>query len=161
MAEPLDPGELVEDLLSRLGLAVRLEQPGQLLGATPGVVDRMLAMEGQRLLSPLACLIEMAELCVGSSQMQADHCLINRRPACAGGAVEQIQGSLQGLLGALWSAQLEPDLALMGGKLLLREGKQAPLLLLWRNPDHRLSGACQGGLGGRSVAKIGIGSGLQ
>jgi hypothetical protein len=78
MAEPLDLGELVEDLLGRLGLAVRLEESGKLLGATPGVVDRTLAMEGQRLLSPLACLIELAKLGMGSSQMKADHCLINR-----------------------------------------------------------------------------------
>jgi hypothetical protein len=125
------------------------------------VVDRTLAMEGQRLLSPLACFIKLAELGMGSSQMKADHRLINRRPACTGGAVEQAQGSLQGLLGALGGAELEPDLALMGGKLLLREGKQAPCLLLWRNPAHRLSGACQSGLGGRSVTKIGMSSGLQ
>jgi hypothetical protein len=93
MAEPLDPGELVEDLLGRLGLAVRLEKSGKLLGATPGVVDRTLAMKGQRLLSPLTCLIELAKLGMGSSQMKADHRLINRRPARTGGAVEQAQGS--------------------------------------------------------------------
>ena len=161
MAEPLDPGELVEDLLGRLGLAVRLEQPGKLMGATPGVVDRTLAMEGQRLLSPLACLIELAKFGIGSSQMKADHCLIDGRPTCADGAVEQVQGSPQGLLGALWGVELQPDLALMRCELLLREGKQAPLLLFWRNLLHRLSRQRHGGLGGRSVAKVGMGSGLQ
>jgi len=49
----------------------------------------------------------------------------------------------------------------MGGELLLREGKQAPLLLFWRNLLHRLSRQRHGGLGGRSVTKIGMGSGLQ
>jgi len=77
MAEPLGSGELVEDFLGRLGLAVRLEQPGQLLGATPGVVDRTLAMQGQRLLSPLTCFIKLAKLSMGPSQMKADHCLID------------------------------------------------------------------------------------
>ena len=93
MAEPLGSSELVEDLLGRLGLTVRLEESGKLLGATPGVVDRTLAMEGQRLLSPLTRFIELAKLGMGSSQMKADHCLINRRPARTGGAVEQAQGS--------------------------------------------------------------------
>ena len=45
-AEQLGSGELVEDLLCRLGLAVQLEQRGQLMGATPGVVNRTLTMQG-------------------------------------------------------------------------------------------------------------------
>jgi hypothetical protein len=65
-AEQLGSGELVEDLLRRVGLIVRLEQGSQLLGATPGVVDRMLAMQRQCLFSPLACLVELAQLGVGS-----------------------------------------------------------------------------------------------
>jgi hypothetical protein len=38
-AEQLGSGELLEGLLCRLGLAVRLEQRGRLMGAAPGVVD--------------------------------------------------------------------------------------------------------------------------
>ena len=113
MAEPLGSGQLVEDLLCRLGLATALEQRGKLIGATPGVVDRTLAMEGQCLLSPLTCFIELAKLSMGPSQMKADHCLIDGRPTCTDGAVEQVQGSPQGLLRALWGAELQPDLALM------------------------------------------------
>jgi len=56
--------EFLEDLLCRLGLAVRLEQRGKLTGATPGVVDRTLAMQGKCLLSPLPCLVELAKLSV-------------------------------------------------------------------------------------------------
>ena len=106
MAEPLGSSELVEDLLGRLGLTVRLEESGKLLGATPGVVDRTLAMEGQGLLSPLTRLIELAKLGMGSSQVKADHGLINGRPARTGGAVEQVQGSLQGLLGVVGCPEL-------------------------------------------------------
>src|SRR5215204_7604036 len=159
MAEPLGSGELVEDLLCRLGLAVRLEQRGKLIGATPGVVDRTLAMEGQCLLSPLTCFIELAKLSMGPSQMKTDHGLINGRPTCTDGTVEQVQGSPQGLLRALWGAELQPALALLRGELLLREGKQAPLLLFWRHSGHRLVSERHGGLGGRSVAKVGMGSG--
>ena len=54
--------EFVEDLLCRLGLAVRVEQRGKLRGATSGVVDRALAMKSKGLLSPLACLVELAKL---------------------------------------------------------------------------------------------------
>jgi hypothetical protein len=103
------------------------------------VVDRTLTMQGQCLLSPLTCFIELAKLSMGPCQMKADHCLIDGRPTCTDGAVEQVQGSPQGLLRALWGAELQPDLALMRGELLLREGKQAPLLLFWRNLLHRLS----------------------
>jgi hypothetical protein len=129
----------VEERLCRLGLVVRLEQRGKLLGATPGVVHRTLAMQDKCLLRPLACLVELAKLCVGSRQVQADHGLVNGRPAGTCGAVEQAQGSLQGLLSALWGAELEPNLTLMRGEFLLREGKQASVLLFWRNLPHHLS----------------------
>ena len=47
------------------------------MGATPGVVDRTLAIQGQCLFCLLACLVEMAKLGLGSSQVQADHGLVN------------------------------------------------------------------------------------
>jgi hypothetical protein len=50
----------------------------------PGVVDRTLAMQGKCLLSPLLCLVELAQLSVGSREVQADHGLVNGRPAPAG-----------------------------------------------------------------------------
>jgi hypothetical protein len=68
---------LLEDLLRRLGLVVRLEQPGKLMSATLGVVDRTLAMQGQCLLSPLACLVELAKLSTAPRDVKADHGLIN------------------------------------------------------------------------------------
>jgi hypothetical protein len=47
------------------------------MGATPGVVDRTLAIQGQCLFCLLACLVEVAKLSLGSSQVQADHGLVN------------------------------------------------------------------------------------
>jgi hypothetical protein len=44
-----------------------------------------------------------------------------------------VQGSLQGLLGTLRGAKLQPNLTLMRGKLLLREGKQGPRPGEWWN----------------------------
>jgi hypothetical protein len=67
----------LEDLLRRLGLVIRLEQRGQLMGAAPGVVDRTLTIQGQCLFRLLACLIELAELSMGSRQVKADHSLVN------------------------------------------------------------------------------------
>jgi hypothetical protein len=81
------------------------------MGAAPGVVDRTLTMQGQCLLSPLTCFIELAKLSIGPSQMKADHCLIDGRPTRTDGAVEQVQGSPQGLLSTLWGAELQPNLA--------------------------------------------------
>src|SRR5215207_8488258 len=89
MAEPLGLGELVEDLLCRLGLAVQLEQRGQLKGAAPGVVDRTLAMQGQCLFCLLARLVDLAKLSVRSGQVKGDHALITGRPARTLGAVQQ------------------------------------------------------------------------
>ena len=47
------------------------------MGAAPGVVDRTLTMQGQCLFRLLACLIELAELSMGSRQVKADHGLVN------------------------------------------------------------------------------------
>jgi hypothetical protein len=71
-----------------------------------------------------------------------------------------MQGSLQGLLSTLRGAKLEPNLTLVGGKLLLREGKQAPVLLRLGHLRHHLPRPCEGGLGGLPVTKSGVGSGL-
>ena len=88
-AGQLGSAELLEDLLCRLGVAVRLEQRGKLTGTPPGVVDRTLPMQGKRLFSPLACLVELAEFGMGSAQVKANHGLVNGRPACARRAVEK------------------------------------------------------------------------
>jgi hypothetical protein len=93
--------------------------------------------------------------------VKADHGLVNGRAARTRGAIEQAQGSLQGLLGALRGAELPPKLTLVGGELLLREGKQAPVLRLWGHPRQRLPRPCEGGLGGRPVAKRGVRTCLQ
>jgi hypothetical protein len=89
--------------------------------------------------------------------VQADHGLVNGRAARPRGAIEQAQGPLQGLRGA----ELPPNLTLVGGELLLREGKQAPVLRPWGHLCRRLARERHGGLGGPPVAKRGVRTCLQ